>query len=212
MRYFILCLFIFLFVTGCNGQQTVKEKQQELEAGKLDEKNVYKAAEVGWTVQLPENWEVLTKREIARLNDKGKETIERSSNTTINDSGLVYLINLKKDAFNSFVSTIEPFSEEKDGSYAGHNTLTLEMMKKAYESKKISCDCEEGKGKLNDLEFDIFTCKIYNPGKTKVILNQKMYSRLINGYDFAMTLIYNNEKDLQTMNDMINKSKFSIRK
>jgi hypothetical protein len=211
MRYFILLVFIVLSLGGCKSKQTLKEKQQELEAGKLDEKNIYNAPEVGWAVKLPENWNVLTKRELNKLTDKGKETVEESTGSNIDISGLIYLVNLKKDAFNSFISTIEPFNEEKDVSYAAHNEVVYDMMKKAYASKNIPVEYEEGTEKINDLQFEVFGCKIYSPDKIKVILNQKMYGRLINGYDFSMTLIYNNEKDLQTLMDMVKSSKFSKR-
>src|SRR6266496_702343 len=143
MKYFILPAFILLLITGCKSKQTLKEKQQELETGKLNEKNIYNAAEVGWTVQLPENWDVQTKRENEKINEKGKKLIEESSGTKIDDSGLIELVTLKKDPFNSFLSTIEPFNEEKDGSYAEHNVMVNDMMKKAYESKKIYSEYKE---------------------------------------------------------------------
>lgn len=211
MRHFLLPLFILLFLAGCKSKQTLKEKQQELETGKLNEKNNYNATEVGWSVQLPENWEVLTKQAVDGLNEKGKDLIENSSNTKIDLAGLVYLINLKKDPFNAFNSTIEPFDEKKDGSYEERNVAVVEVMKNAYESKNIHTVWERGTESINGLSFDVASGKIYSPDKTKVILSQKMYSRLINGYDFSMTMSYNNEKDLQTLLDMVTSSKFSIR-
>jgi hypothetical protein len=212
MKYLILFTTILFLTTSCKSKQSLKEKQQELETGKLDEKNLYSSAEIGWTVQLPGNWDIITKNENDKLNEKGKKAIEKSIGTTVNDSALVELVNLKKDMFNSFLSTLEPYHEESEGSYAEHNKAVNEILKKTYEANKIFSVHDEATAMIDGLQFDTFVSKIYSPDKTKIILFQKMFSRLINGYDFSMTINYNNENDSLILMTMINSSKFSIRK
>src|SRR5947207_8641035 len=91
----LLGLFIFfLAIVSCNSKQTAKEKQAELQTGTLSEKNIYTADKIGWTVQLP-NWDVITKKENEKLNQKGKEALEKSVGQEINTSGLIELINIK---------------------------------------------------------------------------------------------------------------------
>ncbi|TMI75406.1 MAG: hypothetical protein E6H09_00925 [Bacteroidetes bacterium] len=109
------CLLLTFMVIGCNTQpkskQTLQEKQKELDAGKLDEKNIYTAEEIGWTAALPRDWKVMTKRENYLLNQKTKNVFRDDLGTDLSDSGLVNLICIEKDQFNLFVSTIQPFKE-----------------------------------------------------------------------------------------------------
>jgi hypothetical protein len=211
MRYLFSLCFILFFAMACKNKQTLKDKQQELDNGKLNDKNVYTATEIGWTIHVPQGWDVRTKKEIETVNEKGKEIIEESLDAKVDNSGLKYLINLKKDPFNNFLSTIEPFDEQKDGSYSARNKATYEAMQRAYDAQKIHYGCEEGMAQIDGLRFDVLTCKIYSPNKNDIIMTQEMYSRLINGYDFSMTLIYNNEDDRQLLLDMIHAAHFSIR-
>jgi hypothetical protein len=212
MRCFFIFSFFLLIFYSCKNRQPLKEKQQELEVGSIDERNIYTANMVGWTVKLPENWNVITKRESYEMSKKGKEAIEKSTGLKINGTSLIELINLKKDAANSFLSTIQHYNEADDGNYSQHNKAIIDVLKSTYKSKKIKADYEEGTANIDDLEFETFAIKIYSDNKTKVILHQKMFSRLINGYDFSITINYNNETDRQTLFKVINSSKFSIRK
>jgi len=199
-----------LVIAGCKSKQTTKEKQQELQTGVLNEKNVYKADEIGWTIQLP-GWDVITKKENDKLNEKGKEAIKKSVGAEINTSRLMELINVRKDQFNTFLSTIEPYNEPSDGSYSEHNKMINEVVKNTYASKGMYAEYGEDTAIIDGLKFEIFSAKIYTPDKTKVIISQKMFSALINGYDFAMTMVYNNDVDMKVLESAIYSSKFSKR-
>jgi hypothetical protein len=203
----ILSLFLLL-IAGCKSKQTAKEKQRELQTGTLNEKNIYTAKEIGWTIQLPD-WDVITKKENEKLNQKGKEALEKSVGAQINTSGLIELINIKKDPFNSFTSTIEAYNVATDGSYAEHNKMINEVVKNAYASKNIYAEYAEDTAIIDGLTFNVFSSKIYSPDKTKVILFQKLFSGLINGYDFGMSMNYNNDADMKTLESAIYSSKFS---
>jgi hypothetical protein len=210
IQFCILC-FALLASFSCKNKQTLEEKRKELKTGHLDEKNIYTAAEVGWTAQLPADWQVLTKRENFKLNEKGKEILEEATGSEINNSKLIELVSLRKDVFNIFLSTIEPYDESVDGDYDDHNSAVNELLKKAYIAKKIYTESEIGATKIDGIMFDRLAIRVYSPDKNKIILTQVMFSRLINGYDFAMTVNYNNKNDEQTLMDIVNSSKFSIR-
>ena len=211
MKYSLLLLSAILMFSGCRQKQSLKEKQQQIETGSLNEMNEYKSAEVGWTVNLPEDWPVLTKKERDKLNEKGLKAIEENNNIKVDVTGLRELINLKKDLFNSFISTIEPYSEKETGTYDENNKKIIDILKQTYAGKGMKAEYDEGKEKIDGLEFYTFSTRIYSPDKSKIILYQKMYSRLINGYDLGITMTYNNEEDKKTLENVIASSKFSIR-
>lgn len=210
-KNFLLALVGLTCLCGCNNnEQSLKEKQAAVENGKIDSTYTYEAKEVGWKTSLPKDWSVITKEETDKLNAKGKDVIEKTNGVTIDVSNLKELVNLKKDAVNSFISTMEPFDEAKDGSYADKNKQLASLMTSTYESKGMKIKTDERNETVAGLEFNVIDISIFKPNSKEVLLTQKMYSRLQHGYDFSMTMIYNNPKDSATLQHIINNSKFSL--
>jgi len=210
----ILYLSFTLIIAGCiysPKKQTLQEKQKETGAGKLDERYVYSVKEIGWSAKLPKEWKVISKRESLENSQKGQEFIEESVGQKIDASNLIELVSIKKDEFNSFESTMEPFNEVTDGSYEDQNFKVHELIKQTYKTKKINADYEIGATRIDGVMLDWFYIKAFTPDKEKVILQQRIYSALINGYDFAMTISYNNDKDGEELMNLVNSSKFSIK-
>jgi len=209
MRSTLFLVVLLFFFSECKHKQTHEQKKKELDAGQLSEKNIYTVKEVGWTVQIPDGWQIITKKEQSAMNEKGEKAIEETTGQQIDVSKLVDLINFKKDIFNSFLSTMEPFDEKKDGSYDQHNITIHELLKNTYASQNIYAEYELGATRIDGQMFDRFITKVYSPDKKHIILNQAMFSCLINGYDFSMTINYNNDTDKETLMNVIQTSKFS---
>ena len=193
----------------CTQNQTLKEKQAALSNGHIDNSYHYSCKEVGWETELPQNWNVFTRDESAALNDKGKNAIEKSTGIKVDVSSLKELVNLKKDKFNSFLSTIEPFDSATDGDYDEHNTYLNKMISDTYTKQKIKMESSAGSEIVAGKRFTTWEGKIFAPGSDKIILWQKMNSSLINGYDFSMTMSYNNESDKVVLMKIISSSVFS---
>ncbi len=193
---------------ACKMQQTLKDKQAEISTGAIDSNFEYTCTEVGWETQLPKDWHLLTKDETEKLNKTGKKAIEESTGTSVDMSSLRELVNLKKDVFNSFLSTIEKYDESSLGNFDKHNEDVDQLMKDAYTGKKMKFDSRDGNEKIDNIDFHTFEIKIYKPEGDDVLLNQKMYSALLKGYDFSMVMNYNNEADKQTLLKIIENSKF----
>ncbi len=206
-RTFLCCIMLTYFIVGCHSQQSLKEKQDQLTTGKIDDTFKYSCKEVGWETSLPKDWNLLTKEETEKMNAKGKKAMEESTGNTIDVSGLTELVNLKKDLFNSFLSTIEKY-DISTGSYDDHNTEIDKLINDTYNAKNIKFDTKTGNEKIDNVVFHTLEITLYKPGSKEVLLNQKMYNTLLNGYDFAMTINYNNEGDRQTLMKIVNGSRF----
>lgn len=209
------CLLLLLIITGCNTQpkpkQTLEQKQKELEAGKLDKKNIYSAKEIGWTVTLPRDWKVMTKRDNFLLNQKAKKAFKDALGTELSDSGLVNLINIEKDQFNSFQSNMQRFNEAREGDYDQYIMAIHNMIMELYKAKHVPEQHELGAVRIDGVMFDRFCTKLYSPDKKKIIAEQKLYSALINGHVFSMTLNFNNSDDEETLMNMLMNSTFSLK-
>src|SRR5262249_19859667 len=134
MKY--LLLFCFLVVLACckhgKNQQSLQEKQKELGAGMLDEKSMYTVKEVGWTVQLPKDWTLVTQRQSGETTKKGQGAVEQWIGTKIYTSELVYLVSGQRNKFRASESTMELFDASKDGSYENQTAMVRELIRQAY--------------------------------------------------------------------------------
>jgi hypothetical protein len=207
-KAFAIVLISAGFFMACEMHQTLKDKQAEISTGVIDSNFEYTCPEIGWETQLPSDWHMQTKDETKKLNETGKKAIEESTGTSVDMSTLKELVNLKKDVFNSFLSTIEKYDQDSSGNYDKHNDAVDQLMKDTYTGKKIKFDSKEGNEKIDNIDFHTFEIKIYKPGSDEVLLNQKMYSALLKGYDFSMVMNYNNDADKQTLLKIIEDSKF----
>ena len=204
MKYVPLSLILALFTLySC----------AELDPNKqIDEGHVangtYESKELGWTIVIPEGWKIIAKDKIEAREEKGKAILEESAGVEIDISGLKRLISFQRDQFNIFGSTSEPQVEEFPGEYDQNRKAINDLIYNAFLSQGIRTDTSSGIEVIQGLEFHAFYTTIFSPEGEK-LFNQIMYSRMINGYDFGMTLTYNNEEDKQTMMDAIKQSKFT---
>ena len=210
MKY-ILLIALFLFFQSCkeNGKpQSLDEKQKEIDNGSLSAASIYTADEIGWTARIPAGWEILTKEQIKRNTARGKKALEESIDTEIDASGLQQLLNLRKDNFNSFLSTMEKYDTLEMGSYEENSKMLIDIMKETFGKQGIHATFSEDSATIDGLRFSVFNSTMYAPDKKQVILNLVMYSRLINGYDVGMTISYNNEDNRDELQKMLFSSKF----
>lgn len=212
---FIACLVgvvCCLNLISCKKAQSLAEKQKEIETGKLDDSLAYTAEEIGWSAQVPAGWEVMTKEKTQELQDKGKDLIEKSAEASLDTSALKQLLNLQKDPFNNLLSTIEPYDEAADGSWLENNKAIFDVVIKSFTDAKLKMgQTKTGVETIDGLEFQTWEIEILKPSGEGVLLTQKMYSRLINRYDFGVTVTTNNEKDRTELEKLVHGSKFTKR-
>jgi len=201
MKKLLLIAWISVGLISCNSQQS---KQTE----KTSE---YTCDEIGWTFHYPNDWKVLSKDEIDIIEGRGRTAMESTINEEIplNNNNLLWL---KKDQFNSFTSTIQPYDTIVDGSYSENQKLLTQLMVDTYSNQGVQFDYKSGKESVDGLEFTTFECVIYAPDRKKIILNQIMYDRLINGKtSLTFSINYNNDKDKEALMGIIKTSKLTQR-
>jgi hypothetical protein len=178
----------------------------------IDEGNVkgeiYESKDIGWSIEIPKGWSVISKDYLEKCDQKGKDALQKVYKSDIDFKGLKHLISFKKDKFNCFSSTSEPFKEDHVGEYEENNKLLNELLYKTFCDQEIKTDTSSGKEIIQGLEFNTFHVTFNSPD-SKFVLNQIYYSKLINGFDFGVNINYTNEEDRKTMVDAWEKSKFN---
>ncbi|WP_299124987.1 hypothetical protein [uncultured Winogradskyella sp.] len=198
-------LTILLFLTVLISCKTYPNKQ--IDEGKITESK-YHSKEIGWTMEIPKGWNVTHKSILDERIEKGLDAINETAEIEYDASELKQLLNFQKDKFNIFQSTSEPFELEYDGEWEENNAGLKKLVYNTYQQRGIKTDSTETKTiKIDGLEFQSYGFTIYSP-KGEIILNQIMYSRLINGLDFGVNINYNNESDKKEMLEVWLNSKF----
>lgn len=183
------------------------DPNKNIDEGKV-EGNIYTSQEIGWTIEIPTGWTVMEKAKMKEMNEKGQKALEETIEGTIDYSGLKNLIAFQKNAFNIFQSSSEPFELEYEGEWEENNAAVKDLIYEAYLNQGIKVDSTATKIETIDgLDFHTYTFTIYDP-KGNVILKQRMFSRLINGFDFGVNINYNNFRDGTELLNLFRKSKF----
>ena len=203
IKYTSILLVILISITSC-GQI---DPNKQIDEGKV-ENNFYSSKEIGWTINIPNNWKVISREQNEDYQKKGLDAIENIVDGEIDLSGLKNLIGFQKNKFNIFQSTSEPFEVEYVGEWEESNAGIKELIYNTYRDQGINVDSTATKIiKVNGLDFYNYEFTIYSP-KGDVILKQLIYGRLINGFDFSVNINYNNESDKKEMLYVWQNSKF----
>jgi len=189
-----------------------KEKDRHLDPNKqVDEGSVkggtYVSQDIGWTIAIPKGWAVVSRDQTQANEKKGADDLRKSSHTVIDISGLKHLISFQKDKFNSLMSTSEPFPNDSPGAFDDNCVTVNKMIYDAYASQGIRSDTSSSVELIHGRRFHVFHATLYG-SDGKVILQQLLYSKLINKRDFSVTINYNNEEDKKVMMDAFANSTF----
>jgi len=188
---------IFGVCVGCNSSAP-KEEKPKLET--------YTSKEVGWTIEIPEGYKQLSKTRIEANEKKWKQALG-NADTAQTTNKLLQLINFQKNQFNSLLATAQTFDLAKDGNYLANNQLTKKMIYDTYINQKIKVDTLSGTEVIAGQKFYSFNVTLFGPSG-EVLMNQMMYNQLMNGYDFGVSIIYNNETDKEILMNAFKNSKF----
>jgi hypothetical protein len=190
-----------------------KQKDKHLDPDKQVDEGVvkgetYVSRDIGWTIVIPKGWTVVSRDQTNENEKKGADVIRKSSHEQVDISRLIHLISFQKDKFNSFMSTSEPFPNATPAAFEENCATVNKMIYDAYTSQGIKSDSASGSELIHGHKFNVFHATLY--GKDgKVILQQLLYSKLINKKDFTVTINYNNEEDKKVMMDAFTNSTFT---
>ncbi|HET6225159.1 MAG TPA: hypothetical protein VFF27_02705 [Bacteroidia bacterium] len=184
-----------------------KDPNKQVDEGKVNG-TIYESKEIGWSIEIPNDWQIISKDKIEQNEQLGKDAMEKTVGGPIDTKTLKHLISFQKDRFNIFSSTSQPFKEEYAGEYKKNTQLIYDVLYNTFTDQGIKVDTASGKETVQGIEFNTFHTTIYKPDG-KVILKQILYSQFLKGFDFGATISYNNEENKETMLKAWKNSKFT---
>lgn len=202
MKIKLVVLIILTTLSSCKS-----DPNKQIDEGKITE-NTYRSDEIGWTMNIPNGWNVTHRSVLNRRSKKGLDIIKETTGLEYDDSELKQLLNFQKNRFNIFQSTSEPFELEYDGEWEDNNASVKALLYDLYTQKGIKTDTTATKiANIDGLSFHYFTVTLYKPNGD-VLLNQRMYGKWINGFDFGVNINYDNQEDKNEMLEAWLNSKF----
>ena len=185
LQFMKTCLFTLLLgVAICSCAQTTHQDAESVKG------KTYTSDEVGWTIQIPEGWDIVPNEMI----DKGDKGEVKQLITFRNNGGL-------------FGATLMPFKEGHPDSYTDYLNQIHANMYQRFISRGVVVDTMVRKISLHGHEYDVFSSTIHAPDGAYII-DQLMYSCLVDGYEFSVNLNFNNDSDKATMLRVWENSKF----
>jgi hypothetical protein len=193
MKIFLLPITMLLY-SICNAQQNQR---------------IYTFKQIGWTIELPSDFEVMDSiQNIARM-ERGVKAIEDANEITADLSETTTLIGATKNKYNYFNATIEPFDSKQNISWQSSNQKLKEILYTTFAEKikDAIVDTASGKETIDGISFDKFRITITI--NDKVLFNSFLLSKLYKGYDFGISYLYLDERTKEQIEMMLQKSKFS---
>lgn len=170
--------------------------------------SVYKNEEIGWEIEIPAGFNMISQARIDANDKLGKEAIGKVYEGDVKVDSLRHLLSFNKNRFNLFDSTIEPYVEEKPGEYEANNLLIKKLIFDTYNKQGIKIDTSSNKVEVSGQQFFAFYIKVYGPNGTP-ILNQVMFNKALKHHDFGVNITFNNAIDSALLIDAFKKSTFT---
>lgn len=197
----LLILLSSLSILACNSSP---KKESQVEKIPLQ---TYTSSEIGWTMTIPQGFNLVGQAKIKASEEKGKEAIGKVYNGELKMDSLMHLLNFQKNQLNLFGATLERYVEKRPGDYQRNNEQLKKLLFDTYAKQKIKVDTSSAIEHIQGHDFHAFYVKIYGPSGAP-IMNQILYGTMIKGYDFGVSINYDNEIDKKLILDAFKQSKF----
>lgn len=195
MKYLFALLTPLLFIS-CNVDSADPNKQ--IDEGQIED-NIYHSDDVGWTMSIPEGWTITTMEQTDENLEKGSEIFEEELGMKVDYSTLNNLLAFQKNQVNNFSSNSQFWEEEESITWSGNNAALKLFLMETFEGQGLAVDSSITRTEdIGGVAFQTYSFSFRDP-EGNPLFKQKMYSSLINGYDFSANLMYNNEKDKNEM-------------
>ncbi len=193
----LIILFSILF-SSCS----LKESNVNTEGNVTGD--TYKSDLIGWKIQIPQGWKVLSKKELYQRDHKGMSYIDENHEGDINSTGK-HLIVFQKDIYNNLDATAEPIMFNQKKEWIKFNIRSKKLVLETMNKLGANFDTTSYRLNIANYDFEVFQVNLIG-SSGGIVLKQEYYSCYINAHDFSVVISYNNENDRNIMFEAFKKS------
>lgn len=167
----------------------------------------YRFDEVGWTIKVPNEFEMMDSPSVSGVNDLGREVIANQVDSAGNTNSKT-LFCIRTDNFNYLSATITPATTEYVESFNSGNKAMKDFMYATMKNQMQGAQIDT----LSSLEnfdskyFDRFDLRISFPGRPT--MNIELYSIIVNQYELGITAAYVDKNIGKKFTSIIQRSSF----
>jgi hypothetical protein len=155
----------------------------------------YHHAQLGWRFTLPQGWQVMSREDVARITGKGKDLIEKTIGTAVQELHFD-LLYLKRGPVTSFTSTRQRFDPEY-GTYAEQQDALFEVILSAYREAGIPVRTERGSEMIDGVEFQLTHVWMLSKDRKKEVAQQYAYDGLLGSEGLTVSITSGEAEDLK---------------
>lgn len=193
----VIISLLVLCIAACNRHEKTKA---ELTTLNISEK-------YSLSLVLPDGWDVMTAKEIENMEERGIELLQETTGMPV-ESFHEYLLQIRKDAFNSLLINKQIYNPEEDGPYDELQEMLFEIVLETITAQGLSIEHDIEEEQLDGFAFKRLNIKLFDPKRdNKVILYQNVWDGLIGNHSVLINANYNNEKDEKMLKDMLREAK-----
>ena len=162
---------------------------------------------IGWTVNVPLEFEIMEIADEKELLSKGKKMIEETSEVVADMSKVINLFSSKNASMNYFAATIEPFGTDYT-EWLENNAFVKGLLMKSFQEKmpNASFDTLSSKATIDGIDFIKFSLII--KVKENFMMNWTSYWHLYKGFDFSINYVCTSDRWVKELDKCIIESKF----
>ncbi|CAH1224228.1 hypothetical protein PAECIP111893_05103 [Paenibacillus plantiphilus] len=205
-KWSIVMMIMLVIATACSSNESSKEKEVDL--GKV-ESGTYTNEYFGISLKLPEAWIVQDAETINELNEAGKEVIagddeEKKKDLDIAEQKTLNLLTISKEPLGSDEANPNLFIlAEKVSLLQGIKTsgdYLAALQKMLTDSQLPYTFGESSTVKIGGKEFEVIEATL---DAGEIVVSQKYYSALVDGYALSLAATYFDEASKAEMDKII---------
>lgn len=173
------------------------------------ETNRFEYAQIGWIIDAPKDWELISDEDANNSNQNGAASLEVVVGENIDMGGVTNLLGIKKNNLNFLKSTIEPFELSHEEAWLNNIYEVQDILHKSYTQQGFKVEpMKMGTKEIDGLDFVTYGFTFYDTNG-QAVFHQILFNKYINGFDFSINVNYTNEESKNAMLAVLGNSRFS---
>jgi hypothetical protein len=193
-------LLILTFFASIAQEKIIADTNGKIENGH------FICSKFNWKIKIPENYKVTNENDLDKLDQEGKEQINKSTNSNNKFQRREHLIGFEKNSKNTFSASYNVLSES-DNSLENHKRTSLNLLKQTYSTVKgARFEYSTSDEKIGEFQFYRIKIEGFRSDNGELVLTQVYYNSFIENNLFGVLISYNDVNEGKMLEDLFIRS------
>lgn len=177
--------------------------------GSSKARNLYSANEIGWTIEIPADWERRTEEEISAVRARGIAAIEQQKNIKLHSvkTSLLYL-KYKHGRVGRFTSDLSPYDLNGYKDYRELQAERFSVATNILTSQGANFSAKQGQTTIDGIQFQTLELKVMSPKDGSLAMLMKIYDGIVGKQSLIISYVANPPSISSSIESAISTSKF----